>query len=140
MIPPKLFPQAASLPKLTLARLALAAILPLAALGCVDRDAQKLAAQTSQIVTAPEKTVRIEQPKVETIEETIDVSGDVTTSQDVQASFRAPGRLGSLNVADGDRVTQGQVIATLDTSTLLPQVQQASAQLATTQAQYQQAQ
>ncbi|RYD60054.1 MAG: biotin/lipoyl-binding protein, partial [Sphingomonadales bacterium] len=119
--------------------LAVALVLTGTLTGCVDRNAQKIAADTAKIVSNPEKTVRVEAPRVETLEETVDISGDVTTSQDVQASFRAPGRLGALYVSDGDRVTQGQLIASLDTSTLLPQVQQAQAQLQSATAQYQQA-
>lgn len=127
-------PKAASL---TL--LALSLVLPLGLGGCVDRDAQAIAKGTGEFISSTERAVRVEKPRVETLEETVDVSGDVTTGLDVQASFRAPGRLAALYVRDGDRVTPGQLIAVLDTTTLVPQVQQASAQLQSAQATYQQA-
>ncbi len=122
------------LPLLPLSLLALAA-----GPGCVDRQAQDVAKQTSEIVTNPVKTVTAERPRAQTLEETVDVSGDVTTSADVQASFKTGGRLAAVAVNDGDRVTEGQPLASLDTSTLLPAVQQAQAQVATTRAGLQQA-
>lgn len=127
-------PKAASL-----ALLSLAVVLPLASIGCVDRNAQKIAKETGEFVSSPIRAVRVERPRVETLEETVDVSGDVTTGLDVQASFRAAGRLAAVYVQDGSQVVQGQLIATLDTSTLVPQVQQAAAQLQSARATYQQA-
>lgn len=124
-------------PRLPLTLLALTGLL--VAPGCVDRKAQELAKQTAAIVTDPVKAVSVERPRQEKIEETVEVSGDVTTSEDVQASFRSQGRLAAVYISDGDSVTQGQLIASLDTSTLQPAVLQAQAQVSTAQAQLQQA-
>ena len=120
-----------------LALLALASLL--IAPGCVDRKAQELAKQTAGIVTDPVKVVTVERPQAQTLEDTVEVSGNVTTSEDVQASFKSPGRLAAVYVKDGDSVTQGQLVASLDTSTLQPAVSQAAAQVSTAQAQLQQA-
>jgi HlyD family secretion protein len=61
------------------------------------------------------------------------VSGNIEATE-VDLSFRISGQIKTLCISEGDRVEQGQVIATLDTDTLLAQKAAAEAELATTRA------
>ncbi|MCL5111182.1 MAG: efflux RND transporter periplasmic adaptor subunit [Chloroflexi bacterium] len=60
---------------------------------------------------------------------TVVASGTVATSKQAKLSFGTSGRLKSMNVAVGDTVTAGQVLAELDTSTLEIKVEQARSSL-----------
>ncbi|MFH0801197.1 MAG: efflux RND transporter periplasmic adaptor subunit [bacterium] len=50
----------------------------------------------------------------------IEVSGTIETTE-VDASFQIPGKIKSLKVDEGDRVTRGQILAVMDTADLLHQ-------------------
>jgi membrane fusion protein, multidrug efflux system len=65
------------------------------------------------------------------IQQDVTLSGNVIAlpNQDVKVSALVPGRITELNVAEGDRVTKGEVIATLDDSTYQQQYAQAEASL-----------
>jgi HlyD family secretion protein len=49
--------------------------------------------------------------------------------RDVAVAFTDSGRITAVNVEEGDRVTQGEVLATLDTSRLVPALAQAQGQV-----------
>ena len=70
------------------------------------------------------------------IQRVITLSGNVIAlpNQDVKVSALVSGRITTLNVAEGDRVTKGEVMATLDDSTYQQQYQQAQATLSQAQA------
>lgn len=61
------------------------------------------------------------------------VSGNIEATE-VDLSFRIAGQINSLPIEEGDRVTKGQVIATLDTDTLLAQKGSAVSELANARA------
>ncbi len=61
------------------------------------------------------------------------VSGNIEATE-VDLSFRIAGQINALNVEEGDRVKKGQVIATLDTDTLLSQKGGAEAEIANAKA------
>ncbi|MCL6600272.1 MAG: HlyD family efflux transporter periplasmic adaptor subunit [Alicyclobacillus macrosporangiidus] len=69
--------------------------------------------------------------------QTVSLSGTLTPSNEVTLTGSA--KLVSLSVKVGDKVTKGQVIAQLDTSNYIPQLQQAQAQLASAKAKLAQA-
>lgn len=108
--------------------LALAATLTFAGAGCVDREAQKQAQATAKIVTDPTVEVAVVTPAVKPMQQSIVVTGEVTTSSDTQVGPKASGKLVAVYVNDGDEVRAGQVIAQMDTSTLNAQLNQAIAQ------------
>lgn len=70
------------------------------------------------------------------IQQDITLSGNIIAlpNEDVKVSALVPGRITALNVAEGDRVTKGEVIATLDDSTYQQQFAQAQAALLQSQA------
>ena len=70
------------------------------------------------------------------IQQDVTLSGNVIAlpNEDVKVSALVPGRITALNVAEGDRVTKGEVIATLDDSTYQQQFAQAQATLQQAQA------
>lgn len=61
------------------------------------------------------------------------VSGNIEATE-VDLSFRISGQIKTVNVEEGNRVVVGQVIATLDTDTLVAQKGAAAAELATAKA------
>jgi RND family efflux transporter MFP subunit len=65
------------------------------------------------------------------VQQDVTLSGNVIAlpNKDVKVSALVPGRITALNVAEGDRVTKGEVIATLDDSTYQQQYAQAEAAL-----------
>lgn len=123
--------------KEALSLLALTTLLGLG--GCVDRKAQVEGAELGKIVGDPAKTVVVAAPKVEDIEDVIEVNGEVVTSDDAQISSVASGKLVAVYLRDGDNVSAGQVVATLDSENAQQQVAQARAGLASAVAQLSQA-
>ncbi len=102
--------------------------------GCVNRDAQKQAKETEAIVSDPAVSVAVKPASVETVSQTLEITGSVTTGSDAQVGAKSSGRLLAVYVKDGDPVAAGQVIAVQETSTQQAQLRQALAQLASAQA------
>lgn len=76
------------------------------------------------------------------IQQTATLSGNVVAppNDDVKLSSLAAGRITSLNVAEGDRVHKGELLATIDSRTYDDQLRQAQAALSQSQATFQNAQ
>lgn len=81
-----------------------------------------LAEGITEVVTAQPITLRIR------------ASGSIVPIQSVNISPKQAGRLAELLVDQGDRVTQGQIIARMDDSSVVPQVLQSRASVASAQA------
>ncbi len=118
--------------------IALATIV-LASSGCVDRAKQAQAQKTQQLIENPVRPVTVEPVQFKTVSQTLSITGDVTTSQDTQIGSKTSGRLASVYVNDGDTVKVGQLLATLDNTSIQNQLQQALAAMSGAQAQYAQA-
>src|SRR5262249_34213441 len=69
-----------------------------------------------------------------TLQVTVSATGPITNPTSVPVSFKSTGRLSEVDVAVGDHVTAGQVLAKQDTSDLQAAVDQAQATLAQQQA------
>jgi HlyD family secretion protein len=108
--------------------------------GCVDRQAQQQAKKTAQIVTDPVQTVAVQAAHQESLSRTLEVTGDVTTSEDSEVGAKANGKMVAVYVNDGDMVRAGQVLATQDPTPLTAQLNQATAQVLSAQAGLAQAQ
>jgi HlyD family secretion protein len=106
----------------------------LVATGCVDRAAQHQASETQKILNDPIKPVIATPVRLATLTESIDLTGELTTSSDVSVGAKTAGRLVAVYVNDGDPVRRGQVIAQQDTSNQLISLQSAMAQQASAQA------
>jgi RND family efflux transporter MFP subunit len=117
----------------TLALLALIPVLSVTA-GCVNRAQQEQSKATQAVITDPAVPVSIAKVQTQTVQETFEITGNVTTADDTQVSARQFGRVAQVYVKDGDAVTAGQVIAQLDPTPLRAQYQQALAQYQTAQA------
>lgn len=117
----------------------LAGLLALGASGCVDREAQKQAARTKEIIEDPAILVSVKPVEVRTLQDDLEITGQVTTSSDVTIGARSPGRVVAVFVKDGDPVRAGQVIAEQETTVLRSAVLQAQGQVNAAQAQLQQA-
>ena len=107
--------------------------------GCVDRQAQKDAAATGAVLADPAKSVVVSAPKVEDIEDTININGDVVTSDEASISSVASGKLAAVYINDGDTVSAGQVVAVLDSENFQSAASQARASLASATSQLSQA-
>ena len=81
----------------------------------------------------PPQTARVERASVST---GVDSTGSVSSLGSTNLGFPTGGQLTSVKVKVGDRVTAGQVLATIDDFAARRQLQQARAQLAGQQAQY----
>lgn len=99
--------------------------LALAIGGCVNRDAQKQAKTTEKIVSDPTVTVSAKPIAFQTMVETLEITGQVTTSSDSQVGAKNSGKIVAVYVKDGDPVSVGQTIAVQDTSSLSAQLNQA---------------
>ncbi len=102
--------------------------------GCADREAQKQAKRTEAIAADPTKPIVVDQAISQDVTESIDVTGEITTFQDVPVGAKVSGRLVAVYVREGDPVKAGQTLAIQDTSTLNSQMQQALAQVAAARA------
>jgi len=106
-------------------------VLALSVSGCVDRQAQKESKATEQIVNNPVKSVTVESAKTDSVTESIEITGDVTASDDTTIGSKQTNRVVAVFVKDGDVVTKGQLLATLDDTAAQAQLKQAQAQVAT---------
>jgi RND family efflux transporter MFP subunit len=97
--------------------------------GCGKGAASSEGGGDESNVTAEVTVVKVARGDIQQI---ISLSGNVVAppNQDVKISPLVPGRITALNVAEGDRVHKGEVLATLDDRTYQGQLQQARASLA----------
>jgi len=111
-----------------------AGVLVLGAIGCVDREAQKQSNVTERVVNNPVKAVTVGTPIVDSVSETVEITGDVTAGEDTTIGSKQTNKVLAVYVKDGDLVSAGQLLATLDDTSAQAQLKQAQAQLATAQA------
>jgi len=114
-------------------------VMGLASVGCVDRAKQAQAKKTQELVENPTRAVSVQPVQTKTVSQILNVTGEVTTSQDSQIGAKRSGRITSVYVKDGDAVKAGQLLATLDNSDIQNQLQQALAALNGAEAQLAQA-
>lgn len=107
--------------------------------GCVNRAAQEQAKRTQKIVTDQTKEVQVVPATTKTLEETLPITGEVATSEDASIGAKAPGKIVSVFVRDGDSVSAGQLIAQLDSTNQMIQIRQADAQVSAARSQLNQA-
>lgn len=99
--------------------------LALSIVGCVNRQAQEQAKETEKTLSNPVVSVTAEPVAVKTLSETLEITGQVTTSTDSQVGAKNSGKIVAVYVKDGDPVSAGQTIAVQDTSSLSAQLNQA---------------
>ena len=107
--------------------------------GCVDRQAQKQAKATQAIVSDPTQVVSV-MPVVPTpLSDTLEITGQVTTTEDASVGAKQSGKLVAVYVKDGDPVSAGEVIAQQDVSSFNDQLRQSVAGLSSAESQLSQA-
>lgn len=92
--------------------------------GCSSKASEKKKLITSDVVSV--KLVSIKQIQAS---DKIHVSGLLTTANESKLSFKIPGIIESINVADGDFVKKGQLLASLKSTEITAQVSQAKSGL-----------
>jgi len=110
---------------------AAAGAIVLFASGCVDRAAQQQAQATQKVVSDPLKSVAVRPATVTTLTEDVEVTGDVTASEDTTIGSKQNNRVVTVFVKDGDQVTAGQLLAVMDDTGAQAQLKQAQAQVMT---------
>lgn len=95
--------------------------------GCVNRAAQQQAKKTQELVTNPTRPVTLAAVQLQAVAEQVNITGELTTSEDVTVGAKNPGRIISVYVKDGDFVRKGDLIAVQDTTSANIQLQQALA-------------
>lgn len=110
------------------------ALLGLAVIGCVNREQQKQAKKTEEILADTTKPVVLVSVGTADLKDVLSITGAITTSEDVQVSAKNPGRLVSVYVKDGDPVVAGQVIAVQESIDAASRLRQASGQVQSAQA------
>ena len=98
--------------------------------GCVDRKAQEQARDTESLIKDPTVLVSVMTVASAAVEDTLEVTGSIQTSEDVQVSASVSGLLAAVYVRDGENVSAGQIIAQLADNDYRTQVMQARAQVA----------
>ncbi|MFN7160098.1 MAG: HlyD family efflux transporter periplasmic adaptor subunit [Candidatus Gracilibacteria bacterium] len=69
------------------------------------------------------------------VQATVSVVGSVTPKKEIQLSFQNSGRIQTLNVKEGDRVSSGQVLAEINTDDIQSQIARDEAAVAVSRAQ-----
>lgn len=107
-----------------------AGLLVLGVTGCVDRQSQEQAKDTAKTLSDTSHAVTVQEASLKMVEETVEITGDVTAGEDATVGAKTAGKVVAVFVKDGDTVTAGQLIAQLDTTALMAQLRQADAQVA----------
>lgn len=102
--------------------------------GCKDTEAQKQAAIRTQLLSDTVVPVTIISPRIQTVQQTLDINGQLEASQEVVLSSKVTGKLSNVTVQDGSPVRADQIIAQIDATDLYEQVRQAEAAVAAAQA------
>ncbi|MCL5733900.1 MAG: efflux RND transporter periplasmic adaptor subunit [Patescibacteria group bacterium] len=79
----------------------------------------------------PAQYTQVQQGEVDSV---VSVTGTVKPAQNIDLAFENGGRLASLNVAVGDKVSEGEVLASLDNGGVAAQLAQAKANVKSQQA------
>jgi RND family efflux transporter MFP subunit len=97
--------------------------------GCVDRAKQEQAKVVDKLVLDKTIHVAVADPSIKTLTQTLDITGNLTTADDVLIGAKQAGRITAIYVRDGDPVSAGQVIGEVDTTQLREQLRQSQGQL-----------
>ena len=111
---------------------ALAAVVTVAAFSSAGCSGEKVSGATSAEATLP--AVAVIKAETGTLESAIELSGNLAPETRVDIRSKLPGTLESVRVQLGDKVTEGQVLATLDRREIDAQVDAAVAAVAVVKA------
>lgn len=111
------------------------AMLVLAGIACGNKETPKPDSGQGQKAAVEPKEVTLATVTEIPIEQTIAITGTLDPDEQVTASAKVPGRLASIAVDLASPVTQGQVIAQIETKDYEIRIEQAAASLAQARAQ-----
>ena len=97
--------------------------------GCVDREAQEQAKQTEQLIKDQTTVVEVMTVAATTVSDTLEITGTIQTSDDVEVTAIVGGAIIAVYMKDGDVVARGQAVAKLDDSDYRALLEQARAQV-----------
>jgi len=117
----------------------IALALSLGVSGCVNREAQAQGARTEKIQQDPVMPVRVQPVATDTIVDSLEITGELTTSDDVAVGAKVPGKIVAVYKKDGDPVSAGEIIAKQDTVNFQLQARQVQAAIRAAEAQLRQA-
>lgn len=95
--------------------------------GCADKEAQRQEKVQQGLLADKTVPVTFVQPVMRDVKATLSVSGPLKTLDEVTLGSKVTGRLVMVSVKDGSPVKRGQIIARIESSDLIQQVQQALA-------------
>ena len=84
--------------------------------------------------TGPKKTYRLLPATISTVSQTVSTTGTIEAASQANLNFAVSGRVDSVNVATGNKVSAGEVLASVNNNVLQAQVTQAQATLSADQA------
>jgi HlyD family secretion protein len=91
-------------------------------------------ALVTYLSSSKDQEAAIVSPTRETISEVVEVSGQVQSARDAALSFEKSGTVSVVNVKVGDKVSQGQVLASLSSADALASLREAEAGAASSEA------
>jgi RND family efflux transporter MFP subunit len=99
-------------------------------IGKPDAEKQKEAAAQQAVISDTVVPVTVTRPVVKTLGATLTLNGPVKTLGEVDLGSKLAGRIVMVSVQEGSRVRAGQVIARVDSASIMEQINQAQAQVA----------
>ena len=97
--------------------------------GCVDREEQEQAKQTEKLNKDPTTVVEVMMVAASDVSDTIEITGTIQTSDDVEVTAIVGGAIIAIYVKDGDVVSRGQTVAKQDDSDYRAQLEWSRAQV-----------
>lgn len=103
----------------------------------IDAQIKKLEGNPQNDTSRPAVPVAVQEVQYGTFHAYIDVQGSITSDENVKATPQMAGVVRTVNVRPGQRVSKGQVLATLDAAALDQQIAAQEAQLSLARTLYQ---
>ncbi|MBS1707018.1 MAG: efflux RND transporter periplasmic adaptor subunit [Armatimonadetes bacterium] len=125
--------------KIRLSAFSILALALLLVTGCVNREAQKSAKRTAELIADDSIAVEVVPVESRPFSTQIEITGSLQTGDDSQVGAKVAGRITAVYVKDGDAVSAGQVIARQETGDALRRLRQAQAAASSARSQYNQA-
>lgn len=114
-------------------------LIAVVAVGCADRVGQQAAKEQQEVVGDPIRAVTVIKPTIQDVSNTVEINGEIVTTDDAQIGATMSGRISQVYVKEGDSVFQGQVVAMMDSENLRNQAHQANAAVQSAQSNLNQA-
>ena len=98
-------------------------------IGRPNKQEQREAAAQQEIISDTVVPVTFIRPVIKTLQATLTLNGPIRTLGEVDLGSKLAGRIVMMSVQEGSRVRAGQVIARVDSASIMEQINQAQAQV-----------